>query len=105
VEKLCWLGVPAVAEGDHIHGTRQIAAALAQNPCFATIHVPDVRREVEASVTQARAVLGEDALTAAWAEGPRGRGQALTLEQGSSTLSGSPTTTSGRGLPVRSLAS
>jgi non-specific serine/threonine protein kinase len=90
-EKLCWLGVLAVAEGDYVRGARQVAAALAENPYFATIHMPDVRREVEASLEHARAVMGQVAFAAAWAEGQARTTEqevALTLNQGEGRVVG-----------------
>jgi predicted ATPase len=68
-EKLAWLGVLGVAEGDAGRGVRLIAAATAENPYLAPIHAPDARREVAASLDRARAVLGEDAFAPAWSEG------------------------------------
>lgn len=68
-EKLGWLGVLAVAEGAPERGVRLIAAATAENPSIAPIHVPDARREVEGSLAHARARLGEGAFARAWAAG------------------------------------
>jgi non-specific serine/threonine protein kinase len=68
-EKLAWLGVLAVAEGDTARGVRLIAAATAENPFIAPIHVPDARREAAASLDRARGILGGDAFERAWSEG------------------------------------
>jgi hypothetical protein len=68
-EKLAWLGVLAVAEGDAARGVEFIAAATTENTSIAPIHVPDARREVEASLARARARLGEDTFDRTWASG------------------------------------
>jgi predicted ATPase len=75
-EKLGWLGVLAVAEGDPTQGVRLMVAARTENPTIAAIHVPDARREVEAGLALARTLLGERYFARAWAAG-----QAMTLEQ------------------------
>jgi tetratricopeptide (TPR) repeat protein len=75
-EKLAWLGVLAVAEGDPARGVRLIAGATAENPSIAPIHVPDARREVEANLAQARAELGKGTFDRAW-----DAGEATNLEQ------------------------
>jgi non-specific serine/threonine protein kinase len=75
-EKVGWCGVLAVAAGNAVRGVRLMAAARAENPGLASIHVPDARREVEASLARARTCLGEAAFSQAWAAG-----QTMALEQ------------------------
>ncbi len=75
-QQLCWLGVLAVAEGKHERGARLLGAGAAVDPRFATMLIPDLRVEAAQMTARARSVLGEDAFSAAWAEG-----QAMTLEE------------------------
>ena len=68
-EQLCWLGVLRIAQGRFAEGVALIGVGAPVGPLPGTIHTPDLRLEVEASLARARAMLGEDGFAVAWVAG------------------------------------
>ncbi|HEY8885313.1 MAG TPA: hypothetical protein VIO35_08380, partial [Chloroflexota bacterium] len=73
---LCCLGVLAVMGQKASPGVQLIGAGAAAYPRYSTVQFPSIRLDVERSLAEAKAVLGEQAFAVAWSAG-----QAMTLEQ------------------------
>ena len=68
-ESMCWLGVLRIAQRQFAEGVALIGTGVVVCPNGGSIHVPDLRLEKDAGLARARASLGDDAFTAAWANG------------------------------------